>query len=127
VRLVDTDVLIDIQRGHSPAIDWFSSLEELPAVPGFVVMELIQDAKNKDQVARAQRLVAPLTIAWPSEPDCERALLLFEQYHLSHKLGLLDALIATCALGRGATLCTFNVKHYRPVPGLEIEQPYRRG
>gem|GEM_PF-1434106 len=39
--LLDTDVLIDIQRGHQPAIDWFSNLQELPSVPGFVVMELI--------------------------------------------------------------------------------------
>ena len=41
--LLDTDVLIDIQRGHAPAITWFASLSELPCVPGFVVMELIQD------------------------------------------------------------------------------------
>lgn len=80
MRLLDTDALIDIQRGHLPAVDWFAGLEELPAVPGFVVMELIQDAKNKDQVERAQRLVAPLAIAWPSEADCDRALVLFEQY-----------------------------------------------
>ncbi|MCU0825131.1 MAG: response regulator, partial [Leptospira sp.] len=33
-------VLIDIQRGHAPAIAWFASLQDLPSVPGFVVMEL---------------------------------------------------------------------------------------
>jgi len=43
--LLDTDVLIDIQRGHAPAIAWFCSLSEVPSVPGFVVMELIQDAQ----------------------------------------------------------------------------------
>ena len=43
--LLDTDVLIDIQRGHAPAVAWFASLADLPSVPGFVVMELIQDAK----------------------------------------------------------------------------------
>lgn len=43
--LLDTDVLIDIQRGHAPAIAWFSSLSDIPSVPGFVVMELIQDAQ----------------------------------------------------------------------------------
>lgn len=125
--LLDTDVLIDIQRGHRPAVDWFAGLDELPAVPGFVVMELVQDAENREQVERARRLVAPLAIVWPSESDCLRALGDFERYHLSHKLGLLDALIAACAVGRGATLCTFNVKHYRPVPRLVTEQPYRRG
>jgi predicted nucleic acid-binding protein len=42
--LLDTDVLIDIQRGHEPAISWFSSLTEVPSVPVFVVMELVQDS-----------------------------------------------------------------------------------
>ncbi|MDB9305130.1 MULTISPECIES: hypothetical protein [Cyanophyceae] len=50
----------------------------------------------------------------------------FTTYHLSDNLGLLDALIAACAVGRSATLCTFNVKHYRVIPGLVMEQPYTR-
>lgn len=44
--LLDTDVLIDIQRGHQPAIAWFTSLQEVPSVTGFVVMELTQDSRN---------------------------------------------------------------------------------
>jgi predicted nucleic acid-binding protein len=124
--LLDTDVLIDIQRGHAPAITWFASLSELPSVPGFVVMELIQDAQNKQALSNALKLVAPLPIVWATEADLTRALSDFTTYHLSHSLGLLDALIAACAVGQGATLCTFNVKHYRVVPGLVIAQPYTR-
>ena len=44
--LLDTDILIDVQRGVAPAVEWFRQLDELPAVPGFVVMELIQGANN---------------------------------------------------------------------------------
>ncbi|WP_017316160.1 PIN domain-containing protein [Mastigocladopsis repens] len=124
--LLDTDVLIDIQRGHAPAIAWFASLLEVPSVPGFVVMELIQDAQNIQQVRNALKLVAPLPVVWATEADCARALSDFTTYHLSHSLGLLDALIAACTVGRGATLCTFNVKHYRVVPGLVTAQPYAR-
>ena len=124
--LLDTDVLIDIQRGHAPAITWFASLSELPSVPGFVVMELIQDSQNKQQLSNALKLVAPLPIVWATEADLIRALSDFTTYHLSHSLGLLDALIAACAVGQGATLCTFNVKHYRVVPGLVMAQPYIR-
>lgn len=124
--LLDTDVLIDIQRGYTPAIAWFASLSEIPSIAGFVAMELIQDAKNKQQVRKALQLVAPLTIVWPTEVDCVRALSDFTVYHLSHKLGLIDSLIAACAVGRNATLCTFNTKHYQVVPGLKIEQPYNR-
>lgn len=124
--LVDTDVLIDVQRGHPAAVAWFAGLTKLPAVPGFVVMELIQDARNGREVRQALKLVAPLPIVWPTEAACVRALSDFTAYHLSHGLGLLDALIAACAVGLSATLCTFNVKHYRVVPGLITDQPYVR-
>lgn len=50
VYLLDTDILIDVQRGYSPAVHWFSSLSEPPSVPALVVMELIQDAQNARQV-----------------------------------------------------------------------------
>lgn len=124
--LLDSDILIDILRGHGPATQWFAGLSNLPAVPGFVVMELIQDADNKDRVEKARKLVAPLEVAWPGGADCENALSCFSQYHLSHGLGLLDALIGSTAVGRAATLCTFNSKHYRVVPGIDLLQPYQR-
>jgi predicted nucleic acid-binding protein len=124
--LLDTDVLIDIQRGHQPAIDWFVGLAEVPSVPGFVVMELIQDAKNGQRVRKVQQLISPLPVLWASEADCARALSDFTRYHLSDSLGLIDALIGACAVGHGLTLCTFNLKHYRVVPNLLTAQPYSR-
>jgi len=124
--LIDTNVMIDIQRGYTPALAWFASISELPSIPGFVVMELIQDAQNKQQVCKVLQMVAPLPIVWPTETDCARALSDFTAYHLSHNVGLIDALIAACSVGRNATLLTFNVKHYRVIPGLSLEQPYRR-
>ena len=57
--LLDTDVLIDIQRGHAPALVWFASLTELPSIPGIVVMELIQGAQNAQQVRAALKVIAP--------------------------------------------------------------------
>ncbi len=124
--LLDTDIIIDVQRGYSPALAWLATLTELPSVPGIVVMELIQDAHNAQQVRKALKLIAPLAVVWPTEADCNRALSDFAAYHLSHGLGLLDSLIAACATGLSATLCTFNVKHYQVVPGLLLEQPYAR-
>ncbi|HEX5447430.1 MAG TPA: PIN domain-containing protein [Pirellulales bacterium] len=93
---------------------------------GIVVMELIQDARNAREVRKALRLVSPLLIVWPTETDCARALSDFAAFHLSHGLGLLDALIAACAVGRSATLYTFNAKHYQAVPGLTVAEPYTR-
>jgi len=126
VYLLDSDILIDVQRGHPPAVEWFSRLTETPAVPGLVVMELIQAARDANETRKALRLVAPFPVFWPGEADCTRALNDFSSLRLSTGLGLLDALIGATAVGYGATLCTFNVKHYRAIPGLALEQPYRR-
>lgn len=125
--LLDTDILIDVQRGFAPAVEWLAGLSELPAVPGMVVMELIQGANNAGQVRQALKLVSPFLIVWPTEADSNRALSDFAVYRLSHGLGLLDALIAACAIGHSATLYSINMKHYRTVPGLHVEAPYRRG
>jgi len=124
VYLLDTDVLIDVQRGYVPALAWFEGLDEVPLVSGFTVMELIQDAPSAQHVRKALKLVSPFPIVWPTEAEYSRALADFTAYHLSHGLGVLDSLIAACAIGRSATLCTFNVKHYTPVSGLVTLQPY---
>ena len=126
MRVLDTDVLIDVQRGHTAALAWFASLAEVPSVLGQVVMELIQGAQDARQVREVLRLTAPLLVVWPSSADCQRALADFTAFHLSHRLGLLDALIAACAVGLSAELCTFNDKHYRVVPKLVSTQPYIR-
>jgi predicted nucleic acid-binding protein len=126
VRLLDADILVDLLRRHPPAVAWFRGLTEWPTVPGLVTMEVIQGCRNRSEVRAVQTLVRPLPVVWPSEADCDRALADFTTYYLSHRLGLLDALIAACAVGRTATLCTFNTKHYRVVAGLVTEQPYTR-
>ena len=126
LRMLDADVLVDIQRSHPNAVAWYASLSEYPTVPGLVVMELIQDAPSKREVEQALRLVRPLPIAWPTESDCQRALADFRVLNLSQNLGLIDSLIAAATIGLGATLCTFNVKHYRNITGLTLEQPYER-
>ncbi len=124
--ILDTDVLIDIQHGIPSALTWYAGLKELPHVPGLVVMELIQGAKNAKQVHDVLRLTAPLPVVWATSSDGERALADFAKLHLSHGLGPLDAMIASIAVGLSADLCTFNDKHYRAVSGLSILRPYTR-
>lgn len=126
MRLLDTDILIDILRQYPPALSWFRSSPELLYAPGFAVMELVQGCRNKAELRRVQRLAALLPLVWPTDVHCRLALIEFTQFHLSHNLELLDSLVAATAVGKYATLCTFNVKHFRVVPGLTLEQPYTR-
>ena len=125
MELIDTDVLIDVQRGFAAAADWFATDRDV-GIPGFVVMELVQDARNSDEVRKALALVHSLKVVWPSEAECLTALDEFSRLHLSHGLGLLDALIAATAVGYGGVLNTFNERHYRMFPGLTTVRPYQR-
>jgi predicted nucleic acid-binding protein len=77
-------------------------------------------------LSRIRKLAAPYPLLWPSKHYCQHALELFAQFSLSHHLDFADAFIAATALEYGATLCTFNVKHFAAVPGLVTEQPYVR-
>jgi predicted nucleic acid-binding protein len=124
--LLDTDILIDFQRGFAPAVEWFRSLSDTPSIPGLVAMELIQDARDSREVERSRKLAAPFDVVWPSEADCTLALEVFRTHHFSHNLGLIDSLIGATALGLDATLCTFNDKHYRVIPGLQLSRPCSR-
>jgi predicted nucleic acid-binding protein len=125
MRLLDTD-MIDVERGFPPAVAWLAALPEPPSLPCFVVMELVQDVKNKAELAKLRKAVKGFPIVWPQSDDCKLALSAFLQYRLSHKLDLLDALIGACAIGANATLCTFNVRHYKVFAGLHTEQQYKK-
>lgn len=126
MRLPDTDVLVDIRRGFAPAEQWYMGLTERPGIPGFVAMEMVAGCRDKRELQRLQTFLSGLPIIWPSEADFQRGLEHLRDYKLSHSLGLIDALIAATAIGQGATLCTFNVKHFSAVPGLVTEQPHSR-
>lgn len=126
MRILDTDVAVDAIRGFPAAIRWLALLPEEPGLAGIAMMELVRGCGNKAELWRIQKMMARYVLYWPSAIDCQLALAHQSQLHFSHSLGLEDALIAATAIGQGATLCTFNVKHFRAVPGLVTEQPYSR-
>ncbi len=95
-------------------------------VPEFVALELMQGCRNRVALDAVERLLQRHQTLWPSEVDLRRSLQRFGGLHLSHGLSAFDALIAETAIGAGATLHTFNVKHYSAVPGLTTIQPYIR-
>jgi predicted nucleic acid-binding protein len=85
--LLDTDVMIDLLRQYPPAVSWLDSLgaEEI-VLPGFVVMELMQGCRNKQEQEKMEVDLAAYSVAWPSPATCDGAISVFAQYHLSHSL-----------------------------------------
>lgn len=125
--LLDTDVAVDLLREYPPALAWLDSLGESEILlPGFVVMELIQGCRNRAEQEQLEAGLDSYILVWPSPAMCQEALSTFSRYHLSHGIGLLDALIAQIAIGLDLPLCTFNQKHYAVPPTLRTAQPYAR-
>lgn len=126
--LLDSDVMIDLFREFPPAKAWFDSIDEneTMALPGFVVMELIQGCKSKLQLKKLQRGLAFYKTAWLEPEDCEQALDVFARFYLSHNAGLVDVLVGMTAVSLGVPLHTFNDKHYQFISGLKTIRPYSR-
>lgn len=125
--LLDTDVMIDLLRRYPPAVAWLESLgDEEIRLPGFVVMELLQGCRNKAEQDKLEKELQSYAVTWPSPEACNEARAVFASTHLSHGLGLLDALIGQSAVALQVPLYTFNDKHYAAVPRLHTVQPYTK-
>lgn len=125
--LLDTDVMVDILRGYEPAKQWLEAAQnQILGIPGLVAMELLQGCENSRKQKRLEKKLSGYLLHWTEPSQCEQALRVFSAYHLSHQLGLLDALIAETAIGIGAELATFNTKHYQAIRELKTLQPYAR-
>lgn len=125
--ICDTDVMVDILRGQPVALAWLASISsETIALPGIVMMELVQGCRSKTEQHRLQKALKEYPLLWPSSDACNRALKHFSSHYLSHGIGMLDAIIAEIAVEAGFPLYTFNQKHYQPHPLLQTIQPYTR-
>jgi predicted nucleic acid-binding protein len=123
--LLDTDVMIDVLRGHPPAVAWLAGLGTTPVgLPGLVAMELLQGCQNLSDQQRLEKQLLQFALHWPTSADCQRAYLDFAAYRLSHNLGLLDSLIGHTAVGLNDRLATFNLEHYGVIASLQAFQPY---
>ncbi len=119
--LFDTDILIWIQRGNHRAAALIDREEER-CISVLTYMELLQGAKEKRQheyildfLSEYGFRILPL-----SENIGHRAAIYIEEYSLSHGLRAGDAIIAATAADNHLTLCTSNLRHYRPIKELKL-------
>lgn len=125
--VLDTDVLIEILRGDDRAKAWLARIESyVIGIPIFVRMELLLGARDKQEQQDLVENLARHRILHIESGDSQRAQQWFEQFHLSHGIGILDCLIATAPFRLGCPFYTFNLKHFRVIPGLDVHAPYRR-
>jgi len=76
--------------------------------------------RAQQRLDRSERKLAELTVA-PFDEAAGRELSQLEQVKKLKKIGRAHLLIASIALANNATLVTRNLKHFRQVPNLQVE------
>ena len=126
-KLLDTTVLIDLSRGRTDAADFIDSTRS-SGTPLFIsvisAMELIAGCRDKNEVEKAEKLIADFSLIHISAAESAEAYALMLAYCKSHGLAIPDALIAATAITQGLELASDNARHFKMVPGLAVERPY---
>jgi len=122
LTIVDTDILIDVGRGDSDAIDCLSRLEKTSTLAVSVVtqMELIVGCRNKKELADLEKFLNRFQILKITDEISDRAVGLLEQSFLSHGLLIADGLIAATALVHNEAFVTKNQRDFRFIAGLNL-------
>jgi predicted nucleic acid-binding protein len=118
----DTDVLIWFLRGDRRAV---ALIESRPDRGASIIslMELFQGARSTREIKVIRRFLQDLhfQILPVNETISHLAATLMEDHALRDGLQLADALIAATARETVSLLATGNARHFRRIPGLELE------
>ncbi|UYZ63018.1 type II toxin-antitoxin system VapC family toxin [Hymenobacter weizhouensis] len=120
--LVDSDVLIDWQRGIQQAAEQIAIVQRLsvPAVSVVTRMELIVGSQSREYQQRTEKLLRPFRVVQIDEQISLVANDLVTRFYLSSGLLLPDALIAATALVHRAPLLTKNQRDFQFIPELNV-------
>ena len=133
--ILDTDTLTYLHAGHTKVVQRLRQLDN-PDVGTTVItkIEILRGRfdyalkaetgrellKAHRLLARTEELLAQILILSFDEAAASRFDSIRSQRGL-RKVGRADLLIASIALSRRATLVTRNLKHFRQIPGLLLE------
>jgi predicted nucleic acid-binding protein len=120
--VLDTTVLIDVLRGHRPALDYLRSLAVRPVCSEVTRIEVLRGLRQRERDAGESLMRAMGWVAL-DEAIARRAGGLGRTWRRSHALAIADLVIGATALELGAELATSNVRHFPMFPGLAA--PYR--
>lgn len=124
--LLDTDVVVEVQRGQPKALQWLSTFNAPLTLPAIVALELLIGSRNGIELRRSEKFLANFDVEPLGSQDSSLAQTLVARHRLRTGLSLGDFLIAAQALNREAILLSFNAKHFKAIPNLNTQEPYSR-
>jgi tRNA(fMet)-specific endonuclease VapC len=131
--LLDTDILTLLLAGHEKVRQRAEAAADEIAIPIVTWIEILRGRFDSlTKAADGQQLREAMTRLEQSERDLDklvvpiddRATAEFDKLRQNKKfkkIGRADLLIASIALANQATLVTRNLPHFRPIPGLSLE------
>lgn len=123
--VVETTIVVDLLRNHSPAIGWYQAqVQPTLAITPIIWMEIIGGGQNKAERLRAARLMKQFEMTYLTQADFDWAMRTQARYELSHGVGMLDCLIASVSFRLQLPLYTHNLKHFSPIIGNLAQKPY---
>jgi len=119
--LCDTNILIEVYKGNNAVINTVKQIGQSNiAVSDVTCAEILYGARNKIELATFRKDLDTLSVV-PILPEIsKKAVVLIEQYCLSHKLALPDALIAATSIYHKIELYTLNIKDFAFIPEVKL-------
>lgn len=126
MKILDTDVCIEILRGNHKVIEHRAATPDEVATTWMTACELAYGAAKSRQPNHNQTLVIEFLATLPvidlNLPASEHFGRLKAQLEKSgNRIADADLLIASVAMANSASLITGNLRHYQRIDGLRIE------
>ncbi|MCU0340292.1 MAG: type II toxin-antitoxin system VapC family toxin [Spirosomaceae bacterium] len=119
--LVDSNIFINYLRGYVPEKAFIESIGKANMGLSVIVeMELYNGVLNRNEYVKIKKELLGMIRIPINEEISNTALLLSQQYALSHQMSVSDTLIAATALVFDLELLTYNLKDFRFIPGLKV-------
>ena len=129
--MIDTSVLVSIERKRISAADFINSLDDEATIASITASELLMGlhrAATEEQRVRRQEFIDRVlsnagTLAFDLEVAPVHAQLWANLTFRGQIVGLHDLIIAATALHYRLTVLTANVREFERVQGLSVQNP----
>ncbi|MBI4439867.1 type II toxin-antitoxin system VapC family toxin [Candidatus Woesearchaeota archaeon] len=122
MKLLDTDIFIDFFRGVPEAEEYIAENIDEIVFSAISEAELLSGKICNDQTEREK--VFHLLSQFDKIPVGNPLVQIAGDIRRNHNISLPDAIIAASAAVNSATLVTRNLKHFKGIDKLKVEDPY---
>lgn len=119
--IFDTNILIELHRGNADLKEQILSMDSgVFYISSITAAEYVAGARNKAEMEIILKQLNSYTNLPITTEISHLFLELFRKYHLSHKPGIPDTLIAATALYYGLPVFTLNKKDFQYFPEIRL-------